>query len=745
MDQQHLQRLVRTLRAITDPVSGAGVDDAQLLERFVAARDQAAFELLLWRHGPTVLGVCRRLLPTAHDAEDAFQATFLTLVNKAGTIVRGAAVGSWLYQVAYRIALRARADLARRARFERPIVDEVAASVPGDQAEDDLRQILDEEVNRLPPRQRKAFILCCVQGKTGAEAARELGCAPGTVSSRLTRARQRLRLRLARRGLASSASLLAVEMTAEAWAATLPPALVDSTIRAALLFTMGSAAGGALSAQAVFLTQGVLRAMLFAKVRAVMLLVLVLGALVTGGVFAHRALEAAPPVEGEKKTSPNQAQGRRQDDKNEGAITVQVVRPQPGGLDRTTSQPCTVQPSAQAELFPVVSGVLKQQSVDIGDRVTKGQLLAEIDAPVLALEEKQAAIGVRQAESQVREAEARVLAAKAEAQVARTVVLQREADVSNAQAATNLSERQLDRMQKLAENKAVDERLVEEKAQALQLARAKFMAAQAAVANAKADLEVKQSKVAQAEADLDTRSANREASQIALEKARYTLSLARVMAPFDGVVVQRNFSPGDFIRSGEQGGRSALLTVYKTDLLRAVVQIPERDLPLVKRGIVAELAFDTLPAERFRSKVSRLAFAADPTTHTMRVEIDFVNAKEILRPGLHGAATLQLKGPANALRVPVSSVIFGDKRVLPVSRDMLRTLGVKTSARPGAVYRDLTFYVYVIRAGQAHLTPVEIGYWEEPEVEVMAGLNATDRLVVEPKVTWGDVVSVMVK
>src|SRR4051794_2573201 len=118
MDHEPLRRLIRSVRSV-EPVSGAAPSDAELLERFVAQRDQAAFELLLWRHGPMVLGLCRRMLPSPHDAEDAFQATFLVLVRKAASIARGAAVGSWLYRVAYRVALRARAVLARRAGRER--------------------------------------------------------------------------------------------------------------------------------------------------------------------------------------------------------------------------------------------------------------------------------------------------------------------------------------------------------------------------------------------------------------------------------------------------------------------------------------------------------------------------------------------------------------------------------------------------------------------------------------------------
>src|SRR5262245_57246888 len=153
-----LHRLIRSLAQ--DASQAPGVSDGQLLERFVAGRDEAAFELLLWRHGPMVLGVCRRVLRDEHSAEDAFQATFLALARKAASIARREAVASWLYQVAYRVALRARAGLAQRARRERPGLDGLTAPPPADEGEDLLR-VLDEELGRLPARYRSAFVLCC--------------------------------------------------------------------------------------------------------------------------------------------------------------------------------------------------------------------------------------------------------------------------------------------------------------------------------------------------------------------------------------------------------------------------------------------------------------------------------------------------------------------------------------------------------------------------------------------------------
>src|SRR5262249_37665794 len=160
---------------------------AELLERFVADRDETAFELLVWRHERLVLGVCRRLLRDAHDAEDAFQATFLTLVRRAGSIGRGQALASWLYRVPHRIALRARAAGGRRAARETHGAD--LAAVPGGDdprggaERRDLETLLEEEVGRLPEKYRGPVVLCYLEGKTYDEAGRQLGCSRGTVST----------------------------------------------------------------------------------------------------------------------------------------------------------------------------------------------------------------------------------------------------------------------------------------------------------------------------------------------------------------------------------------------------------------------------------------------------------------------------------------------------------------------------------------------------------------------------------
>jgi RNA polymerase sigma factor (sigma-70 family) len=213
--------------------------DDVLLERFTAHREQAAFAALVQRHGPLVLGVCRRVLQHEQDAEDTFQAVFCVLARKAGTIRRGTAVGGWLHAVASRIARKARAHQVRRRMRESELPDVPAPDNPPEWVWRDLWPILDEEVNRLPERYRQPFVLCELEGKGNQEAAAELGCPVGTVSSRLTRARERLRARLTRRGLTLSAGTLAAALGTQTSSAAVPTGLTRTAVQTGLGYSAG--------------------------------------------------------------------------------------------------------------------------------------------------------------------------------------------------------------------------------------------------------------------------------------------------------------------------------------------------------------------------------------------------------------------------------------------------------------------------------------------------------------------------
>jgi RNA polymerase sigma factor (sigma-70 family) len=270
------------------------VPDAHLLQRWIASRDEAAFELLLWRHGPTVFGVCRRMLDRSQDIEDAFQATFLVLVQKAHSVHKCEALGSWLYKVAFRIALRIKGRAAKQPLGLVQDFDLPSPERPDELLWQDVRSVLDEEINRLSERYRTTFILSYLEGKTNEEVARVLGVPIGTIQSRLARARHRLQTRLARRGLTLSLAMLTAALVREAVAAIPPPSLIGSTLRTALLGTARQAAvAGALSAQAAALTQGFLRAIWVRRIQWITVVALIPAVFGGTSLIAYQMLAAA--------------------------------------------------------------------------------------------------------------------------------------------------------------------------------------------------------------------------------------------------------------------------------------------------------------------------------------------------------------------------------------------------------------------------------------------------------------------
>jgi RNA polymerase sigma factor (sigma-70 family) len=274
------------------PRDGGGLTDGQLLGRFLDTREEAAFASLVRRHGPMVLGVCRRVLGHAHDAEDAFQATFLVLARKASSVLKREAVGSWLYGVAYRTALRARARAVRRRATERQVQDMPHPEVAPAEARD-WQALLDEALNGLPEKYRAAVVLCDLEGRTRREAARQLRLPEGTLSSRLAAARRMLAKRLARQGLSLSGGALAAALAESAASAAVPGPLAVATVQAAVLVAAGEAA--AVATPAALLMNEVLKAMLLTKLKFAVAAVMVTVALGASGFIYRASGEAAAP------------------------------------------------------------------------------------------------------------------------------------------------------------------------------------------------------------------------------------------------------------------------------------------------------------------------------------------------------------------------------------------------------------------------------------------------------------------
>jgi RNA polymerase sigma factor (sigma-70 family) len=324
-----------------------GLADRQLLERYTTRTGEEAelaFATLVERHGPMVLRVCRDLLRDEHTAHDAFQATFLVLVRRAGSLWTRDSLGPWLYQVAVRVARNARSATARRQRHERKAATLAARFASGAHRED-CGPVLHEELDRLPERYRAVIVLCGLEGLTQEQAARRLGWPIGTVQSRLARGRERLRGRLVRRGVAPGVALAALVSSGRDVSAAVPQALAGSTIGGVLPFATGRASAtiaGLYSASVVALTEGVLRSMILTKLKLAASGLLSVGLVVTGvGLLAGQE-------------TPNQPGGTR-----------------PPGLARPDQTVIPAQAAAAPEEEP--EEALKRRRVEIARRRLEAQ------------------------------------------------------------------------------------------------------------------------------------------------------------------------------------------------------------------------------------------------------------------------------------------------------------------------------------------------------------------------------------
>jgi zinc protease len=292
----------------------AALGESELLARFLKTGDEASFEAILDRHGPMVLGVCRRILDDSHDADDAFQATFLVLIKKARSIRDHAVLGTWLHGVARRVAVRAKVNARRRSAHERSKAEGASvgagASSGGHAESKEARAVIDEEIGRLPERYRAPIVLCDLQGESVEAASARLGCPVGTVKSRLSRGREQLRLRLARRGFATSAALLGSLLASDASAAV-PVVLRHQTLAAAKAIAAGAGVSGiAISAKVLSLTNGVARSMTLSLTKTGTIAALAVALPVTFASLFAFAGKPRPPAEQEQSRVQQPPSGR---------------------------------------------------------------------------------------------------------------------------------------------------------------------------------------------------------------------------------------------------------------------------------------------------------------------------------------------------------------------------------------------------------------------------------------------------
>jgi RNA polymerase sigma factor (sigma-70 family) len=310
MPTSPITTFVQSLRRSALVRDGAGLTDGQLLTCFIERKDEAAFAALVQRHGPMVWGVCRRVVRSYHDAEDAFQATFLVLVRKAASVRPREMVGNWLHGVAYLTASRAMVATAKRRLKESQPMEMPEPEVAPKDLWSDLQTLLDQELSRLPEKYRRLIVLCDLEGQTRKAVAQQLGCPEGTVAGRLARARTILARRLTQRGVGLSGGLLAAVLARNGASAGVPNSVVSSTIQAANLL----AADGVISAQVAELTKGVMKTMLMTRLKngaAVLLVIALLGIGVIGiSMLPAWGQAAKPPVQSKASQSPSKQESK---------------------------------------------------------------------------------------------------------------------------------------------------------------------------------------------------------------------------------------------------------------------------------------------------------------------------------------------------------------------------------------------------------------------------------------------------
>ena len=295
MASKRAHSVTRQLHALFSEGVTAGLTDAELLERFVSRNEEAAqlaFAGLVARHGPMVLGVCRQTLRDAHTAEDAFQAVFLILARKARSLYPGASLAPWLQRVAWRTASRLREQTSVRAFHEQEAAKRVT-NVVADRPWDDFAEVMHAEIGRLPAHYRMPLVLCYLEGLSAEQAARQLGWPAGTVRSRLARGRERLRLRLIRRGVAPSTAALIAALSSGT-ARAVPGALANVTSRAAATLGAGNGLAELVPASILTLTEGVLQTMAMTKWKISGLALLASILLASGALVSAQAPSPSP-------------------------------------------------------------------------------------------------------------------------------------------------------------------------------------------------------------------------------------------------------------------------------------------------------------------------------------------------------------------------------------------------------------------------------------------------------------------
>jgi HlyD family secretion protein len=683
--------VLRQIRTLFNVGAIRELTDGQLLERFATGRGEAAglaFAALVERHGPMVLRVCRGVLGDPHEAQDAFQATFLVLVEKARGLWVRDSLGPWLHQVAVRTASCARAAAARRLRHERRAC-EMAAGTDGqhDASGDDLERVLHAEIDRLPECYRAPIVLCDLEGRSHEQAARHLGWPIGTVKSRQARGRERLRRRLLRRGLAPSAGLGAA-LAAGGAQAEVPPALLASTTSAAVRSlaarTIARGAAGSLAKE-------VLRTMAMTRGWKIASTFLVFAATAAGVPWLAQRGASGDEPRPKEVPPPARAADLPVAEVKSGKLTVTLVERGVVEASHSESVYCTVE--GQTTIIKILPE---------GTRVKKGDVVAELDSAALRDQLVNQEIAAKEAEAAYQSARlAREAAEIALTEYAEGVAPQERAALQGEMAATGAALKQAEdrrertrrARQKLAESLApkgeartpgdiVAELDIEDRLDATDraLAREKLALERA---KSKLDLLEKYTRP-RTTRELTVAVEHKRAEELArkakweLDKAREKklgrmIAACRLLAPSDGIVVLAN-DPGRRPGPGwiEEGAtvreRQKIFSLPDLSRFLVVAKVHEPRVDQVRPGQRVRVKVDAFSGEDLTGVVESVAPLPDPSSffqndekvYSTRITLD--RSPTGLRPGMSAETEIILADLDDALRVPVQAVVsYGGK------------------------------------------------------------------------------------
>jgi len=443
------------------------------------------------------------------------------------------------------------------------------------------------------------------------------------------------------------------------------------------------------------------------------LLLAVAAAAVVGGWWLYSAQQA-------RKVERATAARERGEAAGAGRLSVRIVHPRLGGLERTTQMPGTIRAFEYAPLHAKVTGYLKSLNVDRGDRVKKGQVLIALHVPELdgALIGAQATL--KQTKAVELQSEARVRTAEVGVKAAEAKRLQAGSVLEAAAANRNYRQQARDRITELARRNAVEQKLVEEEEAQFLAAVSEEHSAKAGIVTAEVQIAEAKAAVDQAKADLGVSRAQTVVAEANVEKAKIMVAYTTIEAPFDGVVIFRGdgVHPGAFVREALDPGGEPLLTVARIDKMRTIIDVPDRDVPYCNAGDPVSLRIDALGGRVFQAKVSRVSDSEDLVNRTMRVEVDLPNTDGILRDGMYGQAVISLEPPSTRMTIPATCLVEQEGS----------GKGTVLAVRDGAVKR----------------ISIQIGRDDGLLVEVNGGLTEADAVVLQPTsaLTDGSLVNV---